>query len=242
VHLYLQFTEPHFRFRRSTLFFLPYRSLITNTISFRAQLFRRIRRKRCDRRQSVLSCPLQYRTSRTVHPHLHPLQPHPGRSFLTSGESFGVADLTSSSWSTNNRHKQPALRMDVASAVHPLTAPREFADSHPQSLPPLVKLSQQSVFLVRSSPGSFNGMYRLSASKATQCRAVPQSFPIPSLKSNKSIIHHGLYHLTSVHHLNQHNTKFISSAQRQISIPYLLLFWLRGGFGSLAKYSFLFEA
>ena len=99
-------------------------------------------------------------------------QPHPGQSFLASGESFvelGVTDLPSaSSWSTtaaNGRPANPDVRPSSSSS-RPPTASRESADSHPRSLPPLSAIvssslppSQwgpvpaQSVFPVPSGPG-----------------------------------------------------------------------------------------
>ncbi|KAH9069306.1 hypothetical protein EDB83DRAFT_2551179 [Lactarius deliciosus] len=95
------------------------------------------------------------------------LQPHPGQSFLASGESFvelGVSDLQSSSWSTTrsaNSDYRPS-----SSSSRPPTASRESIDSHPRSLPPLSAIvssslppsqwgsvPSQSVFPIPSGPG-----------------------------------------------------------------------------------------
>ncbi|KAH9018146.1 hypothetical protein EDB85DRAFT_2279434 [Lactarius pseudohatsudake] len=95
------------------------------------------------------------------------LQPHPGQSFLASGESFvelGVSDLQSSSWSTT-RSANSDLRPSSSSS-RPPTASRESIDSHPRSLPPLSaivssslppsqwgSIPSQSVFPIPSGPG-----------------------------------------------------------------------------------------
>ncbi|KAH8980390.1 hypothetical protein EDB86DRAFT_2980423 [Lactarius hatsudake] len=95
------------------------------------------------------------------------LQPHPGQSFLGSGESFvelGVSDLQSSSWSTT-RSANSDLRPS-SSGSRPPTASRESIDSHPRSLPPLSAIvssslppsqwgsvPSQSVFPIPSGPG-----------------------------------------------------------------------------------------
>jgi hypothetical protein len=65
------------------------------------------------------------------------LEPHPGRSFLASGESLvklDVTDVTPSSWSTNNRSSNPDVRPGSSNS-RPPTASHESADSHPRSLP-----------------------------------------------------------------------------------------------------------
>jgi hypothetical protein len=96
----------------------------------------------------------------------HP--PHPGQSFLASGESFveiGVSDLPSSSWSTTTRPATSDIRPSSSSS-RPPTASRESADSHPRSLPPLSSIvssslppsqwgsvPSQSVFPIPSGPG-----------------------------------------------------------------------------------------
>ena len=90
--------------------------------------------------------------------------PHPGQSFLASGESFvelGVSDIPTSSWSTTRSDIRPS-----SSSSRPPTASRESADSHPRSLPPLSAIvssslppsqwgsvPSQSVFPIPSGPG-----------------------------------------------------------------------------------------
>jgi hypothetical protein len=125
------------------------------------------------------------------------LQPHPGQSFLASGESFvelGVTDLTSSSWSTNNRASNPDVRPGSSSS-RPPTASRESADSHPRSLPPLAAVvssslppsqwgpvPQQSVFSLPSGPG----IVPARPSTATRPGTAPASY-YPSHPSFGSI-------------------------------------------------------
>jgi hypothetical protein len=91
--------------------------------------------------------------------------PHPGQSFLASGESFvelGVSDLPAPSWSTTTRSDiRPS-----SSSSRPPTASRESTDSHPRSLPPISAIvssslppsqwgsvPSQSVFPIQSGPG-----------------------------------------------------------------------------------------
>ena len=95
-------------------------------------------------------------------------QPHPGQSFLASGESFvelGVPDLPpATSWSTTTT--RPTDVRPRSSSSRPHTASRESADSHPRTLPPLSAVvssslpsSQwgpvpaQSLFPIPSGPG-----------------------------------------------------------------------------------------
>jgi hypothetical protein len=128
-------------------------------------------------------------------------QPHPGQSFLASGEPFvelGVSDLPSaSSWSTAaaiGRSANPDVRPSSSSS-RPPTASRESADSHPRSLPPLSAVvssslppSQwgtvptQSVFPVPSGPGIVPGR----PSTATRPGTAPASY-YPSHPSFGSI-------------------------------------------------------
>jgi hypothetical protein len=91
--------------------------------------------------------------------------PHPGQSFLASGESFvelGVSDIPATSWSTTTRSDiRPS-----SSSSRPATASRESADSHPRSLPPISAIvssslppsqwgsvPSQSFFPIPSGPG-----------------------------------------------------------------------------------------
>ena len=94
--------------------------------------------------------------------------PHPGQSFLASGESFvelGVSDLPSSSWSATTRPATSDIRPSSSSS-RPPTASRESFDAHPRSLPPLSAIvssslppsqwgsvPSQSVFPIPSGPG-----------------------------------------------------------------------------------------
>ncbi|KAI0255193.1 hypothetical protein BJV78DRAFT_1178202, partial [Lactifluus subvellereus] len=97
------------------------------------------------------------------------LPPHPGQSFLASGESFvelGVSDLqSSSSWSTTSRVPNSDVRPSSSSS-RPPTASRESTDTHPRSLPPFSAvvssslppsqwgpIPPQSVFPIPSGPG-----------------------------------------------------------------------------------------
>ena len=115
-------------------------------------------------------------------------QPHPGQSFLASGESFvelGVSDLPSAtSWPTTTTTRPTDVRPSSSSS-RPHTSSRESADSHPRTLPPLSAIvssslpsSQwgpvppQSVFPIPSGPGIVPGR----PSTATRPGTAPASY------------------------------------------------------------------